>query len=431
MNQPEPDVLTRWEDVQSHCSSFPTLPQEAILKQDLLREGLSFSPDSLRIAQGYKPKDYFIFSFDLIPISDMKQEENLRAPEEIRFSGGAHGFLPTVVSVRVNPASPWKVDLLDGKLSLTCHGENVAEVEYHPRPSWYRHTLSNGKSPSEIAPVLEWGYLVYLTVYRMCQYFNKAEQCQFCDLNRNYEQQRKAGRPYTAVKAIDEILEALHLIAQEDREAKAITITGGSIIDNLRGEGEADFYCKYAEAIHRELPDRFILKAVVQAFELDDVKKLKDSGYRIYHPNFEVWDEKLFEKICPGKARVIGRNGWLKRIEKATEVFAPEHIIPNFVGGVEMNRNYGFTDVEEAIASTQEGLEWFMSRRIMPRFTSWCPEPYAALGPQEAPPLTYFCRLLEVFRDTFRKYELPDPEGYGPVGAGKAVFSVSAFMDVL
>ena len=40
-----------------------------------------------------------------------------------------------------------------------------------------------------------------------------------------------------------------------------------------------------------------------------------------------------------------------------------------------MNRNYGFSEVEPAIDSTREGLDFFMSKGIMPRFTTWCPEP--------------------------------------------------------
>jgi len=31
--------------------------------------------------------------------------------------------------------------------------------------------------------------------------------------------------------------------------------------------------------------------------------------------------------------------------------------------------------VDEAIASTTEGLDYFMSRGVTPRFTTWCPEP--------------------------------------------------------
>ena len=81
--------LSSYDLLQSALERYGDLPAEAVIKQDVLREGLSFSEDSLRIATGYKPKDYFIFSFDLIPIAEMEKSENLRAPEEIKIFGGS------------------------------------------------------------------------------------------------------------------------------------------------------------------------------------------------------------------------------------------------------------------------------------------------------------------------------------------------------
>jgi len=414
-----------------HFDRFPALPPEAILKQDVLRRGLRFSEAAMNIAAGFKPKDYFIFSFDLIEIKDMKRNEHLRVPEEIRVSLGPHSLRPTVISVRINPESPYEVRLIDGALALTCDGQLLGAVEFHPVPPFYHERLSSGKPMGEIAPVLEWGYLIYLTAYRMCQYFNKEEQCQFCDINRNFIQQRKAGKPYTGVKKPDEILEALAHIDRLDDKAQAYTLTGGSVLGELQGQGEVDFYARYIEAIESRFPGRWIAKAVVQAWDLESCRRLKNAGCRIYHPNYEVWGEALFNSICPGKARVIGFGEWIRRVVDSAEVFGPENVIPNFVGGVEMNKVCGFDDVDRAVAHTREGLDWFMSQGVVPRFTTWCPEPLAALGPHEPPPLAYFCKLLLAWRETFRHHGLKVPPGYGAPGPGRAVFSVSAFMDVL
>jgi hypothetical protein len=107
-------------------------------------------------------------------------------------------------------------------------------------------------------------------------------------------------------------------------------------------------------------------------------------------------------------------------------------VIPNFVAGIEMAGPVGFTTVDEAIASTQEGLDFFMSHGISPRFTTWCPEPLSILGrEQQGAPLEYHVCLLRAYRDTRARYGLPSPPGYGEPGLGRAVFSVSSFMDVL
>ena len=424
----------RLEQVQRLTEEYSDLPREVVVKEDLLRTGLAFSADALRVASGFKSKAYFIFSFDLVPISEMAQQENLHAPEEICLKGGPKDFRRTIVSVRLNPSSPYRIELsCEGHLILALEGTELAEVEFPEVPEYYRRTLVGGKPITDIAPTIEWGYLLYLTVFRMCQYFGRKIECQFCDINENYRQQKNSGRSYTAVKAVDEILEALEIIQETDSESRAYTVTGGSVTSTLDGKSEIDFYVQYPEAIERRFPGRWIGKAVVQALPPDEVKRFHDAGIQIYHPNYEVWDPRLFGIICPGKDRYIGRDQWIQRILDAAEVFPPSQVIPNFVAGIEMARPEGFTNVDEALNSTGEGLDFFMSRGIIPRFTTWCPEPLSVLGRKnpKGAPLEYHVGLLRVWKQTHQRYNLKAPPGYGSSGIGNAVFSVSSFMDVI
>jgi hypothetical protein len=418
--------------IQDLANRYPDIPIEVIAKEDLLRLGMAWAPEALEIAANFKLKAYFIFSFDMVPIREMGQREHFKAPEEVRLVGGACNFRPVIVSVRLNPSSPYRVESDEGSLVLKLDGEEIAGVELQKSPEYYRRTLANGKPITDIAPTIEWGYLLYLTAFRLCQYFGAQEECQFCDINENYRQQKKSGRPYTSVKSVEEIIEALEIIASTDSDSKAYTVTGGSITGFLEGKSEIDFYIRYPEAIEQRWPGRWISKVVVQALRKDEVQRLRDAGVQVYHPNFEIWDKRLFELYCPGKARHIGRDEWIRRILDAAAVFGPSRVIPNFVAGVEMAPPAGFPSVEEAIASAAEGLEFFMSRGISPRFTTWCPEPLSVLGKdQKGAPLEYHVRLLRVYRDTWAKHKLPAPIGYGEPGLGKAVFSVSSFMDVL
>ena len=432
MKRPLDPEVSALELVENLAQRYADLPIEAIVKEDLLRRGMAWSKEALEAAARYKRKAYFIFSFDMVPISAMDQGENTKAPEEVRLVGGGFDFRPVIVSVRLNPASPYRIEAENDALILKLDGHSVAAVELQRSPAYYERTLASGKPISDIAPTIEWGYLLYLTVFRLCQYFGAREECRFCDINANYRQQKKAGRPYTPVKTVAEVLEALEIIAETDSESKAYTVTGGSITGRLEGKSEVDFYLQYPEAIEARFPGRWISKAVVQALPKDEVRKLRDAGVQIYHPNYEIWDKKRFEALCAGKARYIGREEWIRRILEAATVFPPEHVIPNFVAGIELAGPGAFESVDEAIASTQEGLEFFMSHGITPRFTTWCPEPLSVLGrDQRGAPLEYHVRLLRAYRDTHAKYRLAAPPGYGEPGAGKAVFSVSSFMDVL
>jgi len=419
-------------EIEKLAERNPDIPIEAIFKEDILRQGMAWSPEALAAASEFKRKAYFIFSFDMVPISDMERKENLHAPEEARLSGGPYRFNPIVVSVRLNPDSPYRVEAEENSLTMQLDGSSVANVELQKTPEYYRKTLTNGKHVMDVAPAIEWGYLLYLTVFRLCQYPSAGEGCLYCDINENYRQQKNAGRSLSPVKSVEEILEALEIIASVDNESKAYTVTGGSISGVLEGKSEIEFYARYPEAIERRFPGRWISKVVAQALPKDDVKKLKDSGAQIYHPNFEIWDARLFDRYCPGKARRVGRNEWLRRVLDAAEIFGPENVIPNFVAGVEMAPPDGFDSVDAAITSTAEGLEFFMSRNISPRFTTWCPEPMSVLGKdRRGAPLEYYIRLLRVYRDMRAKYKLASPRGYGEPGLGRAVFSVSSFMDVL
>lgn len=426
-----PKLSSTFDELNLHIERFSDLPKEAIIKQDALRLGISFDAKVFENAETYKPKDYFIFSFDLVPLSEMDESIAFKAPEEIRLKGGPYQLENTIISVRVNPKSPYRVELVDNRPALKCDGEFIGYVDFHGVPKFYGSDLESGHKISELVPVLEWGYLLYITAYRLCQYWGEKEECRFCDINENYRQQKKAGRSYTGIKSPEVILEALEHVDKKDTTAKAYTLTGGSITSSLQGYGEVEFYARYIEAIEKRFPRRWISKAVVQAFTIDECKRLADVGLQIYHPNYEVWDPKLFSIICPGKETTIGRETWIKRVIESAKVFGPSYVIPNFVGGVEMSQPHGFKNVDEAIASTKEGLDMFMSHGIAPRFTTWCPEPLSSLGDQPAPSLEYFCKLLLCWRECFERYQLPTPPGYGEPGKGKAVFSVSAFMDVI
>jgi len=468
------------------------IPLEAVIKSDLLRLGVSFSREALEVCRQAKPKSYFIFSFDRVSSGELSRLERTVVPEEVELIGGPFDLKQTIVSVRVNPKSPYSINAGVGGsggrvslfsepavqppqspaaarlgprpaedfglvgaaglrelpqkreprppsnefgLQLTYLYKNLCEIRLPHRPPYYDVTLKSGKPVADIAPTIEWGYLIYLTTFRLCQYWGSEEECQFCDINNNYRQQKAGGRTYTGVKDPQEIVEALQIIHNNDPEkmSQAYTVSGGAITRDLNGMTEAEFYARYARAIEERFPGRWIGKANVQALPLEQVKILREAGYQIYHPNFEVWDKQLFAKLCPGKERFVGRNEWNRRILDAAEIFGPTHVIPNFVAGIEMSRPYGFKTVDQAMDSTAEGLEFFMSRGILPRFTVWCVEPGTALTEQnsEPPPLEYFVQLLAIYRETFRKYKLQIPPGYGEPGVGRAVFSVSAFMDVI
>src|SRR3954462_9249129 len=97
--------------VESLIARYPDIPPEAVLKEDLLRTGIRFDDSALthNLDGDVKPKSYFIFSFDQKPLAQLGGAERPRPPEGRGLIGGPYALRRTIVSVRVNPDSPYEV----------------------------------------------------------------------------------------------------------------------------------------------------------------------------------------------------------------------------------------------------------------------------------------------------------------------------------
>ena len=132
--------------VEDLMARFPHIPREAVLKEDLLRTGFAFDESALtdNLDGEVKPKSYFIFSFDQKPLAELGEAAKRRPPEEVALTGGPYDLRRTIVSVRVNPSSPYRVAREDGGLRLSLEGDEIASVALPPMPEYYSHTLANG-----------------------------------------------------------------------------------------------------------------------------------------------------------------------------------------------------------------------------------------------------------------------------------------------
>ena len=123
---------TRSALVEDLIGRFPDVPPEAVLKEDLLRTGIAFDESALtdNLEGEVKPKSYFIFSFDQKPLTELGAAATRRPPEEIALTGGPYELRRTIVSVRVNPDSPYRVSRALGRGSrLSLEGRPLADVD--------------------------------------------------------------------------------------------------------------------------------------------------------------------------------------------------------------------------------------------------------------------------------------------------------------
>jgi hypothetical protein len=406
---------SRRKDLEAFFTTYPDVPREIILKEDLLNGGQWFSDAALQVAERSLVKSYRLFSYDLIPMARMERKEFAKVPEWFTIAGGDYGLRPVNVQTTLAPDSPYLIDLIDGRLALRVDGAPICDV-YFPKPLHYDDkTFEDGTRYWEI---VAWGY--FITVFRYCQYWGPEEECRFCDINEN-ARQMKASKEFTLnvpMKPVQQVAEAVNAVCAEAEQRAgyspqvAFLLTGGTVTSQLRGKNEDDFYLDYVEAVKWGGSRRHVTLQT-NAKDKATMRRYRAAGLDSHHANMEVWDRRLFEWINPGKAKRVGWENWVRWTCESVEVFGEGNVRPNFVCGLEMAKPYGFGTVEEAVKSTTEGIDYMMRHGVVPRFNHWRREPGSYLVKQYAQPpvpLELYIQLARNRYELWKKYELPLPD---------------------
>ncbi len=411
LDEPSTNAVQELEEL---FRRFPDVPREVVLKIELLSKGHWFTDAALDATKGSMVKSYRLFSYDLVPMDQMKRNESGRVPEWIFIFQGMYDLRAVAVQTTLDPASPYVIDVLDGRLVLRANGEVICNVSYPIEPAYYGRRFNDGVRYHEICA---YGYFV--TVFRQCQYWGPKEECRFCDINEN-ARQMKQSQEFTLnapVKDVAQVEEAgrevsRDMLAKEGYQAPvSFIITGGTILSKLRGMEENEFYAQYVRALKFGGPRRHVTLQT-NAKTKDELSWLRKEGLDGHHANMEVWDARLYAWINPGKAGRIDHETWIRRTLDSVDVLGEGNVRPNFVAGIEMAKPHGFETMEEALASTSEGIETLMRYGVDPRFNQWRREPKSNLVREHAQPpvpTEYYIRLMSRRYEIWKKYGLRLP----------------------
>src|SRR4030067_3756397 len=127
------------DELESYFAGYGDLPREIILKHDLLRVGHWFTDAALELAADALVKSYRLFSYDLMPMKDMKRKEHRKITEWFMMRGGPYGLRPVTVQTTLNSNSPYVIEAVDGKAKLFLQDKELCDVSF-PRPFKY-HAL--------------------------------------------------------------------------------------------------------------------------------------------------------------------------------------------------------------------------------------------------------------------------------------------------
>jgi hypothetical protein len=399
--------------LESYFQKYPDVPKETILKQHMLSLGHWFSDAALDASADALVKSYRLFSYDLVPMSELKRGEHRRVPEHFVLLNGPHAMRPVAIQTSLSPYSPYLVDVVDGRLVLTVDGQVVAHVRIPKTPDYYFKSLPDGTPYHEIV-----AFGSFITIFRNCQYWGAKEECKFCDINEN-ARQMKLSRDFTLtapVKSVADVVTVVEQVASDAQKngagAQGFVLSGGTITKTLHGKNEVDFYEEYIRAI-KNTATKPRITFEVNARPREEVQRYKDAGTDHIHFNMEVWDKKLFSWINPGKAERVGWDNWVQWMCDAVEVFGTGMVQPSFVSGIEMARPHGFQSVTAAVDSTCGGFEFLMSHGILPRPQQWRREPSTALcreAEQPPVPLEYYILLTRTWYELYQKYRSKLPQ---------------------
>jgi hypothetical protein len=423
--------------LERYIESYPDVPPEVILKEDLLRQGVRLTRPALLAAKRSRTQAYYLFSYNISEHSEMG-DVSTQAPEDVILSGGPFGLRRTSVRVVLNLNSAYVIDVIEDQLVLCENGVPIAGVAYPVKPAYYGRTFADGMRYEQVIPLLYNSY-AFITTFRACHYWGAKEECKFCDINYNLREIRRLTGDHVTADAIkdrEKVVEVLDAMAEEaDPATRMITIimTGGSIVRKLQGgpDNATDFNIPYVSAIRDRIGHRIPIVMITESQPMDNVRRLKEAGITCHNANLEVWDKRLFQLICPGKEKYIGYDLWVRRLLEAVEILGEGRVSPNMVSGLEMSEPWGFDSVSQAVESARAGFEYLMSHGVVPHLDTWCIEPGTTLADNRPVPLDFLIQADIAWYETWRKYKLPPFEGYGPMGSpGVAVYGNTASVDM-
>ena len=270
--------------------------------------------------------------------------------------------------------------------------ELKVKIEFPKEPKFYKKTTADGTKMYKIIQVAGKDCLkIYTSNY--CEFEKLNSVCKFCTVDSSRRLQDVVYNKNT-----NQIVEAFKE-AKKDGYYGHVMITAGTYPTEDRG---LVFLADVLNKIRNETGLESI-KGSVSTVPPKDIKYIKtiyDSGIEYLTFNLEVFDERLFEKYCPGKDKYIGREHYFKCYEKAVELFGWGKVRSNFVAGL------------EPLDSMLEGFETMAKMGVVPTVTmlSLNEKNQDNMGKDfKLPSLEYYIELFKNLELTYRKYNMRPP----------------------
>jgi len=205
--------------------------------------------------------------------------------------------------------SPYILRKRNGRYFIEREGTEAVPVRLPPPPKFYSRKTSSGKEMRRIG-VMQGTYLgIYPT--RVCHYWTEKPRCNchFCSVGLN------VGVAEEESKSVEDVLETVLAARREEK----ITF-----VHFNTGYYEGDTYLDDLIPFIKAVKEKTGLLIGVQTPPHPDFSRYDDlraMGVNNVSFCFEIWDRKIFEEVCPGKAAHVGQERYLRAIEYCARLF--------------------------------------------------------------------------------------------------------------
>ena len=392
------------------AEQYPSLPPGVILKTALLALGVRFDPLLPEAARTALP--------DFRP-HRLPDGTEVQIPYLMILEGG------TLVRLRCREDSPFTVNRCDGRLHLFDKGEPVMPFTFAGRPDWHGRTSEDGTS-LDACGLNQHGDMMVLNLAPACEYWStpwegspregrevpgcsniRSHRCAFCGYGLPDERSRalgqKQGLPGVPRPVLQRAAEAVRVGVETG--ARHLYLTSGSMTNP---DLEADRFLSIVRGVRRASEGAY-LAVGSQALPPERLPGFKEAGADGVCFNLEVWDRDVWERVCPGKARFIGREMWEESLVEAVGVFGEGNVFSAFVIGAEMVLDDALADPDDAMQSNIEGMQWLISRGIHPILSLFWPFVGTDMEGAAGPDLHFLLRLFGTVNEVRRELNKPFP----------------------
>jgi hypothetical protein len=214
----------------------------------------------------------------------------------------------------------------DGYTILDSRSGIRYEAELPQEPAWYRRLTSRDVPMSRIG-VLQGTYLgIYINP--VCAFWNYSPSlnCRFCTTGAN------VGCHESADKSVDDVIETCHA-ARDGSGVTFVHFNGG--FNGSRGLRSAE---PYVRAV-KERVGALVGVQLTPEKDFNGYDRLIDLGVDHFSFCLELFDPEWFERVCPGKARMLGQDLFLQAMDYCASRLPRGAVSGEIIAGIEPIEN--------------------------------------------------------------------------------------------